>query len=130
MAATDQRAGCLLEHDPPHGKTSLDGSEKPNIVPDIILSMEMELDDYCSAKGDACDATPPMPIAAVSAPPDPALRLPCGGRAALERELLWAAVLDRPTFVPLLRQLTPAANDAFFGLASSGEPRDPPRSDA
>lgn len=41
-----------------------------------------------------------------------------------EREdVKWAAALGLPTFFILLKQLTPSANDAFFGLPSSGEPR-------
>jgi hypothetical protein len=81
------------------------------------------------ARNPALDLTPEgaphVPVAAVSASTDSALRLFCGGRAVLERELLWAAVLGRPTFAALLRQLTPSANDAFFGLPSSGEPPPP-----
>ena len=34
-----------------------------------------------------------------------------GGRAAIERELMWAAVYNLPTFDSLMRQLAPCAND-------------------
>lgn len=42
-----------------------------------------------------------------------------GGRAALERELIWAAIYDRPVFQLLLRQLTPSANDSVWVVTST-----------
>lgn len=92
--------------------------------------MEIDLEYRCAANIDEPEAAPATPVAAVSVSPDPALRPLDGGRAAIERELLRAAVFDRSWFTALLRQLTPSANDAFFGLPSSGEPRPPRRSDA
>lgn len=57
------------------------------------------------------------------------LRVIDGGRAALERELMWSAVYNRPTFNSLMRQLTPCANDGRLQL-HSGEPELPHRSGA
>lgn len=55
------------------------------------------------AKDDAA-AIPVLPQA-------PSLLAIDGGRAALERELMWAAGLGQPDYQSLLRRLTPSAND-------------------
>ena len=50
-----------------------------------------------------------------------------GGRKALERQLMWAAALDRPTFTALLRRLTPCANDALSYVSPGSDESEPLR---
>ena len=97
------------------------------VRPDVVIALEKKLQDYRAAAADEAEATPPTPIAAVRSSPDTSLRLLDRKREVFERELMWAAALDRPTFDPLLRRLTPSANDALCGLPSSGESNAPRR---
>lgn len=99
------------------------------VRPDIVLTLERKLNNYRNAAGGEAEAAPSLPITggSSSAPP---LHLIGGGRASLERDLMWAAALGRPTFDSLLRQLTPSANDAWCATPSSDESEPLHQSDA
>lgn len=69
---------------------------------------------FREAAGGEAEAKPTGPITGDGARgTDPSLCSLDGGRAALEKELMLAAAFCKPTFVPLLRQLTPSANDSW-----------------
>jgi hypothetical protein len=78
------------------------------------MKLEKKLNALREAAGGEAEAKPAGPITRDGARgTDPSLRTLEGGRAALEKELLLAAAFGKPTFVPLLRQLTPSANDSW-----------------
>lgn len=69
---------------------------------------------FREAAGGEAEAKPTGPITGDGARgTDPPLCSLDGGRAALEKELMLAAAFCKPTFVPLLRQLTASANDSW-----------------
>jgi hypothetical protein len=83
-------------------------------VLDLHARLEKRLNDPREAAGGEAEAKPAGPITGDSASStDPSLRTLEGGRVALEKELMLAAAFCKPTFVPLLRQLTPSANDSW-----------------